>query len=63
MSTTLCSAAHSQLLLIDIQERLAGVMPEAILKNVLGNCQTLIMAAMQLGVPLIRTEQYPQGLG
>ena len=63
MSTQLCNAAHSQLLLIDIQERLAGAMPEAILKKVLGNCQTLIMAAMQLGVPLIRTEQYPKGLG
>jgi nicotinamidase-related amidase len=63
MPTTLCKAEHSQLLIIDVQERLASVMPDKVLEKVLRNCQTLIIAAMQLAVPVIRTEQYPKGLG
>jgi len=63
MSTTLCQAEQSRLLIIDIQERLASVMPETILDSVLRNNKTLMTAAAQLAIPIIRTEQYPKGLG
>lgn len=61
--TTLAKAEQSQLLIIDIQERLASVMPPNILEVILRNSKTLITAATQLDIPVIRTEQYPQGLG
>jgi len=60
---TLAKAEHSQLLIIDIQERLANVMPDNILATVLRNSTTLIEAATKLSIPVIRTEQYPKGLG
>lgn len=60
---TLAKAGQSQLLIIDIQERLASVMPAGILDNVLRNSKILIKAANQLDIPVVRTEQYPQGLG
>lgn len=63
MPTTLCKAEQSQLLIIDIQERLASVMPEPILDSVLRNSKTLMTAARQLAIPIVRTEQYPKGLG
>lgn len=63
MSTNLCQAQQSQLLIIDIQERLASAMPETVLASVLRNCQTLITAAARLDIPVNRTEQYPKGLG
>jgi len=60
---TLVKAEQSQLLIVDIQERLAGAMPTNILEVILGNNKTLITAATQLDIPIVRTEQYPQGLG
>ena len=63
MPTTLCKAGQSQLLIIDIQERLAGVMPKPILDSVLSNSKVLMTAAALLTIPVIRTEQYPKGLG
>lgn len=63
MSTALCDAQQSQLLIIDIQERLASAMSDSILESVLRNSKTLITAAAQLNVPIIQTEQYPKGLG
>lgn len=59
----LCHADHSQLLVVDIQERLANVMPEKILAQVLANTNILLLAAKELSVPVRHTEQYPQGLG
>ena len=56
----LCQAAFAQLLIIDAQERLAAAMPEDVLER---NINRLITAAKILQVPIISTEQYPQGLG
>jgi nicotinamidase-related amidase len=57
------NSATSQLLLIDMQVKLASVMPAEALQNVLKNCGILAQAAALLAVSTILTEQYPQGLG
>lgn len=55
---------HSyQLVVIDLQDKLAGAMPEAPLSRTLRAADNLVFAARELGVPVIFTEQYPQGLG
>ena len=59
----LCSAAQSQLILIDIQERLGQAMPGKVLNRVVLNSVLLANGAGLLEVPVIVTEQYPQGLG
>lgn len=59
----LCDAATSQLVLIDIQERLAAAMQPAIREQVLRNSAILSQAANALGIPIVHTEQYPKGLG
>ena len=53
----------SQLVVIDVQERLAGVMPSDEMQMVIKNCSILLQAAKLLEVPVIMTEQYPKGLG
>ncbi|MBI3561217.1 MAG: isochorismatase family protein [Gammaproteobacteria bacterium] len=53
----------SHLLIIDIQEKLAAVMPPEVLAAILRNACILIDAAQALDVPITVTEQYPQGLG
>ncbi len=63
MSNQLCQSLSGQLLVIDIQERLADAMPEKVLKQVIKNTNVLIEAAGKLSIPIIRTEQYPKGLG
>ena len=59
----LCHAQHSQLLIIDIQERLASAMPAKVLENIIENNTILIKAAKELNIPVIHSEQYPKGLG
>jgi len=59
----LCQANASQLLIIDIQERLCSTMSDKVLKQVIKNTNILIEAAGKLDIPVIRTEQYPKGLG
>jgi nicotinamidase-related amidase len=49
------------LLVIDVQERLLPAMHEP--DRVVDNCRILIQAAGRLGVPVLASEQYPQGLG
>jgi nicotinamidase-related amidase len=58
-----CDAARSQLVVIDIQEKLGAAMPEKVLARVIRNSQLLLTAAARLGVPVVVTEQYPRGLG
>ena len=53
----------SQLVLVDLQEKLCGAMPPAELASVLKNCGILLQAARLLDIPAIVTEQYPKGLG
>jgi nicotinamidase-related amidase len=55
--------ALSQLVIVDMQEKLASAMPADALKNVTKNCGILAQAAALLNVPIVLTEQYPQGLG
>jgi nicotinamidase-related amidase len=58
---SLTRSADSALVIIDIQERLAAVMPER--EAVIRKAGILVEAAARLGVPVIVTEQYPKGLG
>ncbi|HYA87394.1 MAG TPA: hydrolase [Nitrospirota bacterium] len=51
----------AMLLIVDIQDRLAGVMKEK--DKVVKNTQHLIELAKMMGIPLVVTEQYPKGLG
>ncbi|MGB7816643.1 MAG: isochorismatase family protein [Methylotenera sp.] len=53
----------SQLVVIDMQVKLASVMPAEALHGVVKNCGVLAQAAHLLAVATILTEQYPQGLG
>ena len=57
----LIAAENSLLLVVDVQERLlpAKLESQAVLRNV----AILIRAAGHLGIPVMATEQYPQGLG
>jgi isochorismate hydrolase len=57
----LADARYSQLLVIDVQTRLAQVMSDR--KSLLRNCEILLQAANILSVPVTITEQYPKGLG
>jgi nicotinamidase-related amidase len=49
------------LLIVDIQEKLATVMDQK--QKVTVNCLHLIEAAKLLYIPILVTEQYPEGLG
>jgi nicotinamidase-related amidase len=51
----------SQLLVVDVQERLLPVMAEP--ETVVGNCAILMQSARELGIPMLVSEQYPKGLG
>lgn len=52
---------QSQLLMIDMQEKLVPAMHES--EKLVHNCRTLLEAAGHVGVPVLISEQYPQGLG
>ncbi len=62
-SPLLCQAEQSVLLVIDIQQRLASAMPDQALQAVIKHTGWLLQAAELLNIPVIRTEQYPKGLG
>lgn len=55
--------AISQLVIVDMQTKLASVMPAEAMQSTIRNCSILVHAAHLLSVPTIVTEQYPQGLG
>lgn len=59
----LCRREDSLLLCIDIQERLLQAMVEPARSRMLENTVCLLKTAQLLSVPVIYTEQYPQGLG
>lgn len=52
---------ESELIVIDIQERLVPAMADA--QKVIKNTNILLSAAHELEIPVIITEQYPKGLG
>src|SRR5213080_1796212 len=58
---TQMSAADTGLLVIDVQEKLMPLIPNA--AEVIGNIAFLIDAARVLEMPVQATEQYPKGLG
>jgi nicotinamidase-related amidase len=60
---SLCEATHSQLVIIDIQERLVAAMPSKPRQQTLRNAERLVQAAKTLHIPITHTEQYPKGLG
>ena len=62
-SSKKCSVASSQLLLIDIQQQLGQAMPGKVLGRIVSNSVLLARSAGLLEVPVLRTEQYPKGLG
>ncbi|HET6497511.1 MAG TPA: isochorismatase family protein [Coriobacteriia bacterium] len=57
----LVSRSEMVLVIIDVQERLAAAMTRR--EEVVLACGRLARAAAMLGVPIIVTRQYPQGLG
>jgi len=63
MSALLADAALSQLVIVDIQQRLSQVMDPGELQILTRNCSILLESARLLAVPVIFTEQYPKGLG
>lgn len=54
-------AETSALLIVDVQARLLPAIHDG--PRVLANCVWLAQVAQRLGVPVIASEQYPQGLG
>ncbi len=59
----LCDVENSALIIIDIQTHLTAVMPAKVLARLQRNLGLLLNAARLLDVPVLATEQYPQGLG
>jgi nicotinamidase-related amidase len=57
----LVTCEHSCLLVIDIQERLMAAVQDS--QTVIANSAWLLKIARQLEVPILASEQYPQGLG
>src|SRR5215472_9896873 len=55
--------AHTLLVVVDVQEKLAAVMPQASMDRVQANALLLLEAARLLGVTVVASEQYPKGLG
>jgi nicotinamidase-related amidase len=59
----LCHTAHGQLLIVDMQERLAGAMEVSARDAALRAAGILAQAAGHLQIPVTVSEQYPKGLG
>lgn len=57
----LLQRADSQLLVVDMQERLAPAIGG--MEDVERNCRLLLEGAREMAVPVLVSEQYPQGLG
>jgi nicotinamidase-related amidase len=60
-SPELMSAGDTALLVVDVQEKLLPLIPGR--ERLVWNIRRLIDGAQVLGLPVIATEQYPQGLG
>ncbi|MEM6577625.1 MAG: hydrolase [Pseudomonadota bacterium] len=61
LSTMLIRSTESVLIVIDMQERLVPAMQAP--ARTIRNTQTLLTGAKEMDVPVIMTEQYPEGLG
>ena len=60
-SPELMSRSDSALLVVDVQEKLVAAMDAP--ARILWNMRRLIDGGKVLGLPVVATEQYPQGLG
>ena len=56
-----CRASRAALLVVDIQERLRRRCPRPVLEQVMRNTHVLIEAAKRLGLPIVVSQQYPEG--
>lgn len=56
-------ASRSALLIVDVQERLAAAMPSEGRAACERNVAILVELARRLRIPVVLSEQYPQGLG
>lgn len=63
MTNLIANPLISQLVIVDVQVKLASAMPAEALQNMVKNTGVLAQAANLLAIPTIFTEQYPQGLG
>lgn len=54
---------RSLIVVMDVQERLVAAMPDEYRGAAIDNVIRLVQGARLLGIPLLFTEQYPQGLG
>ena len=57
----LLSREKSQVLIVDVQDKLLGAISGA--NRVVDRCVRLVLAARKLAIPITMSEQYPQGLG
>lgn len=57
----LLTKENSLVVLVDVQEKITPLVEEA--KLLVDNCQWVLELCQQLAVPVLVTEQYPQGLG
>lgn len=48
---------------VDVQEKLLPAMPQDRLAQLFKYAKAMVLAARELGVPVLATEQYPKGLG
>lgn len=60
---TLLKNLDSVLVIVDMQGKLSTVMPENDAQAMHENTVSLLTAAQKLTIPVLVTEQYPQGLG
>jgi nicotinamidase-related amidase len=63
MSSLRLRRDDTALLVVDVQEKLAGAMPPAELARMVKRTVALVEGAQALGLPIAVTEQYPKGLG
>jgi len=60
---SLCEADNSQLVIVDVQQRLVAAIPAESLKLMTKNIALLLDTADILGIPTLCSEQSPAGLG
>jgi len=60
-TSTVANRSHAVLVVVDIQERLAAVMPRR--DAILESTGKLVRTAALVGLPIVVTLQYPTGLG
>jgi nicotinamidase-related amidase len=63
LPSAIAQATLSRLVIVDMQDKIAGVMPAEAMGKVVKHCNVLLQSAALLEIPALYTEQYPQGLG